>query len=282
MELNEKYSTDLEALKELPPSEEVSEQIIDRIMEYCFSHENVITCEDVPMDPVVIKEMIADELLEMMTYFLTDDHRNAIVRYHAQGMSTAEAVSALMKADTVIDELANTMDAQELRQELIHRFAYLKPGSGRWPEKKYGDLWRQTRTAYQQEIQDIPFTSTAEQVKVLSEHVQKVMAELNKGLPHKSYIPLMNTLIKLVNSLHKLTSEKPQRGKMPDVLIVLPTPEQIKMLPPEQIAMLHDTEAFISTLEQALQTLQQKPNKEQAALPNPEEAHQDSERYNVN
>ena len=252
MALTEKYDEDLAALRQLPSSEEVSVQIIDRVMAYCVSHEGVMMCEDVPMDHNVVNEMIAEKLLEMLTYFLTDAHRIAMVRYHAQGLTTAAAVSALVEVDPVINKLANAMNWQELRPELIHRFAYLKPGSGRWPEKKYGDVWRESRAAYQAELRDIPLSSTAEQVKVLSEHVQQVMGELTKELPFKTYIPLMNTLVKLVNSLHKLTGASRPHPKMPEVLIMLPTAEQLSLLPPEQRALLGDPDAFLSRLEQSL------------------------------
>lgn len=257
MELHKKYRTDLAELQELPPSEAVSTQIIERVMEYCQSHDDVITCEEIPTDYDAICEMIADELLEMLTYFLTDDHRKAIVRYHAQGMSTAKAVLALVKSDTVIHSLSEAMGWQLLRQELIHRFAYLQPGSGRWPEKKYGDVWRDARAAYKAEIQDIPLSDQAEQVKVLSDHVQKVMGQLEKDLPFDTYVALLNTLVKLVGSISKITPTPTHSQKRTDVVLVLPTPELLAMLPPEQRALLGDTDALLSTLQQSLQILQQ-------------------------
>ncbi len=60
------------------------------------------------------------------------------------------------------------MGTQGLRDALIPRVAYLKPGSARWPEKKYGVVWREAREAYKQTVSDIPLTSKEEQMALLA------------------------------------------------------------------------------------------------------------------
>ena len=68
---------------------------------------------------------------------------------------------------------------------LIHRLAYLKPGSARWPEKKYGSVWREAREQYKQVVSDIPFTSQVEQV-ALKVPEQKAIGSGAEALPAKA------------------------------------------------------------------------------------------------
>ena len=96
-----------------------------------------------------------------MSSFISDEHREFVVRCHARGLSTSDTVSALIVADKTINRLAqdDAVGGDAVKKILTHRLAYLKPGSARWPEQKYGSVWREEREQHRQVISDIPFTS---------------------------------------------------------------------------------------------------------------------------
>ena len=123
-----------------------------------------------------IRETFSEELTEWISNFISDAHREFIVRCHARGLATSEAVSTLIQEDKTLSRLAQTdvMGTPNLRRALVTRLAYLKPGTARWPEKKYGAIWREAREQHKQDIGDIPLTSSREQVAVLAKHVDYI------------------------------------------------------------------------------------------------------------
>ena len=96
-----------------------------------------------------IKKHIREKLLWCILNFISDEHREFVVRRHARGLSTSNAVSALIAGDKTLNRLAqdDAVGWDAVQKLLTHRFAYLKPGSARWPEKKYGSVWREERGA---------------------------------------------------------------------------------------------------------------------------------------
>ena len=82
-----------------------------------------------------IRQIIRDELGLYLSSFISDSHREFFVRAHAQGISTSDAATELMMSDDTMNRLAHedAMGMQGLRNALIPRVAYLKPGSARWP-----------------------------------------------------------------------------------------------------------------------------------------------------
>ena len=96
------------------------------------------------------------------------------------------------------------MGGSALREMLVHRLAYLKPGSARWPEKKYGSLWREEREEYRQAVRDIPFTSQVEQVALLAKLAERINHELDRKVHSvKDLQMLTHSLAKTVESLRK-------------------------------------------------------------------------------
>ena len=118
-----------------------------------------------------IKKIIRQELAPFVSSFISDGHRELAVRAHARGLSTSDAVRALILEDRTIFRLAqdDAVGAADVRTILIHRLSYLKPGTARWPEAKYGSVWREAREEYRQQVSDIPFTSKAEQACAFSQ-----------------------------------------------------------------------------------------------------------------
>lgn len=112
-----------------------------------------------------------------LTKCLTDDFRRLIVRYHARGVSTTTAIESILLDDTYANITPfyllrhdNVCGYENIKDFLVGRLSYLKPSHPRWPEKKYGDLWREERSAFVDTIGDIPLTQPVEQLQELSEH----------------------------------------------------------------------------------------------------------------
>lgn len=155
-----------------------------------------------------VKRAIRSELGWYISSFISDVHREFIVRCHARGLSTSAAVTGLMKVDETMNRLShrNAMEQPELREILAPRLTYLKPGSARWPEKKYGSVWRKERQEYRQVVSDIPFTSQVEQVALLAKLAERINYELdNKVHTVKDLQSLTHSLVNTVDSLQKLS-----------------------------------------------------------------------------
>lgn len=155
-----------------------------------------------------IREIIRDELSEAIAHFISDTHREAIVRYHARGFSTTEAVATLILEDSIMKRLAqrDAIGEKELKETLIPRLAYLKPGSTRWPEKKYGAIWREERQLYIQEINHTPFSTPAERIALLAKHAERVNHTLNNEEHSVNDLQsLTQSLTKTLESLEKLS-----------------------------------------------------------------------------
>ena len=201
-----------------------------------------------------IKETIRDELGWHISSFISDVHREFIVRCHARGLSTSAAIMELIKTDEMINRLAqeDAMGWNELRETLIPRLAYLKPGSARWPEKKYGSAWRKAREEYKQAVSDIPLTSRVEQVALLAKHAERINYELDNRIHSvKALQMLTNSLVKTVESLRKLSAvEQPMPANLsaPQLVGVLER-LTLALRAPEQKAIGGGAEELVGVLE---------------------------------
>ena len=128
----------------------------------------------------------------------------------------------------------------DVRTILIHRLSYLKPGSARWPEAKYGAVWREARGEYRQQVSDIPFTSQVEQVALLAKNAERINRALdNEEHSVKEFQMLTNSLTKTLESLRKLSAvEQPMPvslsgpqlvGVLERLTLALRVPEQKKL-----------------------------------------------------
>ena len=198
-----------------------------------------------------IKKRIRDELSWYISSFISDAHREFIVRCHARGISTSAAVWELMKEDETINRLAqeDAIGINRLREMLIHRLAYLKPGSARWPEKKYGSVWREAREQYKQVVSDIPFTSQVEQVALLAKNADRINEALEKGdYSVKDMQMLTNSLVKTVESLRKVSAidEQPMPANLsaPPQLVGVLERLTLALRAPEQKAIGSEAKAL--------------------------------------
>ena len=221
--------SDLEGLFNSLSGYELADAIIGRVQRYAVEASGKTMDGDfgrmAPYNLDQIKEEICEELIGHLSSFLSDAHREFIVRCHAQGLSTADAIVELMITDKTINRLAqeDAIGLLKLREMLIPRLAYLKPGSVRWPEKKYGGVWRETREAYRQAMRDIPFTSQVEQVALLARQEDRINEALETGGHSVEEVQILtNSLVKTVEGLQKVSAvDEPVNLSAPQLVGVL-------------------------------------------------------------
>lgn len=149
-------------------------------------------------------------LTSNLSFFISDQHRCFIVRHHATGRPTAEAVEELIEEDDIMHRLAqkDAIGYKVLREKLIHGLSYLKPTNPRWSIKKYQAVWSEARHEYTQAMADIPLSSRQEQVALMAKNAKRIDEELDKGgMNYKDYVGLSNELRKTMVSLQKMTPE---------------------------------------------------------------------------
>lgn len=251
--------SDLKHLFETLKGDELLEAVIERLQRYAIDglHDSERANFRKYKQPHMlgtISESVAEELTGWLSHFISDAHRAFIVRCHARGLSTAEAVSTLVQEDKTLSRLAepDVMGTSTLRRALVTRLAYLKPGTARWPENKYGALWREAREQHKRDIRDSPFTSPMEQSALLAKHVDYINELLyDKNHPVNDVQSLTDSLIKTVEALQKLSAveqQVPPNDSRTQLVAVL---ERLTLAldTPEQCAIGGDTEPLVEILE---------------------------------
>ena len=202
----------------------------------------------------IVREMTSGILQRLLPGFISDTHREFIVRCHARGLSTSDAVWELMKDDETMARLIqpDAVGHKGVKNVLVNRFAYLKPGTARWPEKKYGAIWREAREQHKEEVRDIPLTSPSEQAALLAKHAERI----NDVLEHnehsaKDWQVLTNSLVRTLDSLRKVSEieeQKPTNLSKAQLIAVL---ERLTLAldVPEQLIHSTDTDVLVGVLE---------------------------------
>lgn len=207
-----------------------------------------------------IRGLVRDGLKQFISFFILDEHREFIVRCHARGISTTKAVTDLISEDEAMNRLAydDALGPRLLRDVLVRRLSYLKPGSARWPEAKYGAIWNEARAAHKQMIRDIPLTSPAERAALLVKHAGRINDKLDsENHTVKDLQILTNSLTKTIESLHKVSVVESQGTadvSAPKLMAVL---ERLTLAldAPDQLALSGDTDALIAGLERLAHAL---------------------------
>ena len=204
--------SDLRALFKTLEGDELLEAVIARVQRYAVEASGKTVDRDFSRldsyDADEIKADIRQKLARCISLFISDEHREFVVRCHARGLSTSDAVRALIVTDKTIRRLTqeDAMGLDAVKTVLTHRVAYLKPGLARWPEQKYGSVWREEREQHRQMISDIPFTSPVEQVALLAKHVERINSELDNQTHSVQDLQLLtNSLTKTMETLRKLS-----------------------------------------------------------------------------
>ncbi len=260
-----KVRSDLKDLFDTLNGDELLEAVIERLQLYAVEElheaERANFRKYKPLHVLgTIRETVSEELTGWISYFISDAHREFIVHCHARGLSTAEAVSTLVQEDKTLSQLAqpDVMGTSTLRRVLVTRLAYLKPGTARWPEKKYGTLWREAREHHKRDIRDSPFTSATEQSALLAKHVDYINELLyDKNHDVKDVQALTDSLIKTVEALQKLSAieqQVPSNDSRTQLVAVLER-LTLELDTPEQFALSNDTEGLVEVLERLMLAL---------------------------
>ena len=261
---------------------ELADAVIERVQRYAVEAVGKTVGQDFSrVDPNMVgalKKIIGEELERHLSRFIVDTHREYIVRCHARGVSTSDAAFELMREDETINRLTqeDAMGWKRLQEALVLRLAYLKPGTARWPEKKYGEVWREARAAHKQVVSDIPFTSRVEQIALLAKHAERIERELDKKTHEpKDFQALTKSLTQTLESLHKLSAEEAPvtENLSPPHLVAVLERLTLAMGAPDKNAIGGETKELVGVLEQlafALKTTEQKTRGNGAnALPAP-------------
>lgn len=212
-------------------------------------------------------DRIREVLMGWISGFITGEHRVFVIRCHARGLPTADAVSALIREDRTMNRLAekDAIGEKELHDLLISRLAYLKPGTARWPEKKYGNLWREAREAYKREIRGLPLISPVEQIALLAKHAGRLSSALDKKRYSVQDLQILtNSLTKTVESLQKLSAIEKQVAanlSVPQFMMVLERLTLALEAPGQGIALPGDTDSLIEGLERLVLALKSSDHK---------------------
>ena len=251
--------SDLQALFKTLKSDELLETVIARVQRYAVEASGKTVDRDFSRldsyDADEIKEHIRDKLSWCISNFISDEHREFVVRCHARGLSTSDAVLALMRIDKTINRLiqGDALGVDKVRKMLTHRLAYLKPGSARWPEQKYGSVWREEREQHRQVISDIPFTSPVEQVALLAKHAERINNALDsQTLSVQDLQLLTNSLTKTMESMRKLSVvEEPMPVNLSgSQLVAVLERLTLALKAPEQGVIGGETAELVGVLEQ--------------------------------
>ncbi len=171
-----------------------------------------------------LKGIVRCELKRCISNFITDHHRETMVRYHAYGLTTSKAVTTLMNEDPILNRLAqdDAMGMQPLRTTLIPLFSYLKKGDSRFPQEKYGVFWEEERAWKIGVCTEQQFSNIPEQVDLLVNHLQRIQTVLEDSETSSKQIPaLTNSLTKTLDTINRLTVAHNKNLTKPTILSVL-------------------------------------------------------------
>ena len=172
------------------------------------------------------QEEIYFELFPRCAMFpITDTHREFIVICHARRLNTEEALIEMVnyfsefaflrqhikmsekEADGVLVEVGEPGGYLPSIFEVWKRaFSYLRPTHSRWPNQKYGELWREAKAAYAQ-ARMLEYSGTTESVIAgLAEAVQKAQ---DMAMSSEAYFDArVKTLIALSTALHQILQDE--------------------------------------------------------------------------
>ena len=263
-DLQKNLHSDLKSLFDRLSGYELPEAVIKRVRRYA------VTCISQSIDGDLqhigdaglesIQGTMRNELQHWVLYFITDEDREFVVRCHARSLSTSDAAWELMNTNYTLNRLGrdDALGADLLRNKLIHGLSYLKPGTSRWPEKKYGDVWREAREEYKEVIRDFPLTSSVEQISMLSKHAERINEVLNNGTYTVKDLPTLTaSLTKTLDSIRKLTVvEQPGSVNLSgSQLVAVLERLTVALDSPEQLVLSGDRDVLVSGLEQLALTL---------------------------
>ena len=165
-------------------------------------------------DEKAIVQQTFDILLDTGTLAkcLTDNFRKLIIRHHARGLATVQAVNFILSDDEMQNitpfyhfRHANVCGYENIKSFLIQRVSYLTPTDARWPHKKYGEYWKKERQEYIDTITEIPFTNRKEQLARLSKHYLQLEEEFVRAMDAKDMERIHKCKLQTIAAINVLT-----------------------------------------------------------------------------
>ncbi len=156
----------------------------------------------------IIQSIVSQILIKYLTSFFVENIRRSVVEYHAQGCTTTEAINTMIEENPAMRRLAleDAIGIKKIRRALVQRLAHLKPGHPRWPEQKYGEIWRDARRRKIELTTNLPLTNTAEQISVLVDNVKQMQSALEKeDITARDIYLITNSITKTIQTLNKIT-----------------------------------------------------------------------------
>lgn len=173
------------------------------------------------------QDEIYDELFPRCAMLpITDTHREFIVICHARRLETEVALVEMVnyfpefaflrqhielsekKIDGVPVEVGEpTRNLSPIFKIWKRAFSYLRPTHSRWPNQKYGALWRDAKAAYAQ-ARMLEYSATTESVIAgLAEAVQRAQ-DMTASSTDPYFEDRVRTLIALSTTLHKILRDE--------------------------------------------------------------------------
>ena len=156
----------------------------------------------------IIQHIVSEILTKYLSCFFVENIYKGVVENHAHGCPTTEAVNKMIEENPAMRRLAleDAIGIKKLRRALVQRLAYLKPGHPRWPEHKYGEVWRNARRRRVHDTENLPLSSTAEQASVLVENVKRMQSALeNEDISPRDIQLITNSITRTIQALNKIT-----------------------------------------------------------------------------
>ena len=180
------------------------------------------------------KEVLEKDLFFFLSHMedsfrlcLTDNLRKLVIRYHARGYTTTNAIQLILKDDALINVTPFCALAgfgcgyNNVKSFLVGRMSYLKLSHPRFPHKKFGAYWESERADYVDRIKNIPLSQPNEQLEQLSEHyfTLKDEYELARSIQDKERIH--KCMMQTMSAIHVITRnvsipEAPRREATPE------------------------------------------------------------------
>ena len=163
-----------------------------------------------------VQSALAELLLEAnLIRFITDAHREFVVRCHARGHTTAFAVTQLLDLPemaplrNVLRSMHITDDAMKM---YVNRLAYLRPTHVSFPEK-YKVVWADEKRVMRGTLAPIPLRDADARIEVLSQNISMLTHQMEA-----------------IQAAHELDKNTEGRGKINDYVGALPKDDMDKLI----------------------------------------------------
>ena len=236
LDISSEIQSDLKELFTKYRGDELVKAVITRVQRYAAEKSGKSADMDyrtVDSDTLeTIRETTSRILGMLASGFLSDAHKELVVRCHARGLSTSDAIWELVKQDNTIGRLAqhDAVGLEGLKITLGDKLACLKPGSPQWSEKEYGAIWDEERERHKKEMRNIPLISPTGQAALLAKHAERINDKLySSACSPEDWQLLTDALVKTLEGLRKVSGVEQQASIDPSTPRLVQALEQLTL-----------------------------------------------------